>query len=145
MAIARAYHAMRDYKRAAEDYTTEIRLAPTVMAYLGRGDVYRDADQLDRAMADYAAVIKLAPNDARGWRNRGMIRLFKGDHKGGIADYNKALEYDPADAPSWNNRGQAKMRLGDKPGAIADFRKALELRPGLETAAASLKQLGAAP
>ena len=115
------------------------------MAYLGRGNVYRDAEQLDRAIADYAAVIKLAPNDARGWRNRGMIRLFKGDNKGGIADYNKALEYDPADVYSWNNRGQAKMRLGDKKGAIADFRKALELRPGLETAMAGLKQLGAAP
>ena len=37
------------------------------------------------------------------------------------------------------------MRLGDKKGAIADFRKALELRPGLETAMAGLKQLGAAP
>jgi Flp pilus assembly protein TadD len=71
-----------------------------------------------------------------------MIRLFKGDSKGGIADYSKALEYDPADVYSWNNRGQAKMRLGDKKGAIADFRKALELRPGLETAMAGLKQLG---
>jgi hypothetical protein len=31
------------------------------------------------------------------------------------------------------------------PSAIADFRKALELKPGLQTAAAALKQLGAAP
>lgn len=37
------------------------------------------------------------------------------------------------------------MRLGDKLGAIADFRRALELRPGPESAMASLKQLGAAP
>jgi len=116
-----------------------------VLAHLGRGDVYRDANQLDRAMADYAAVIKLAPNDARGWRNRGMIRLFKGDNKGGLADYDKALEYDPSEVFSWNNRGHAKMRLGDKKGAIADFRKALELRPDLETAMAGLKQLGATP
>jgi len=71
--------------------------------------------------------------------------MFKGDHKGGIADYNKALEYDPADVASWNNRARAKMRLGDKKGAIADFRKALELRPGLETAMAGLKELGATP
>jgi tetratricopeptide (TPR) repeat protein len=87
----------------------------------------------------------MAPEDARGWRNRGLIRLFKGDHKGGIADYNKALQYDPADVFSWNNRAQARMRVGDKKGAIADLRKALELRPGLESALAVLKQLGAAP
>jgi len=90
-------------------------------------------------------VIKLAPEDARGWRNRGMIRLYKGDNKGGLADYDKAVQYDPADVYSWNNRGQAKLRLGDKAGAIADFRKALELRPDLSTARASLQQLGAKP
>ena len=135
---ARLITQMRDYARAIEDYSAQIRIAPTVMAYLGRGNVYRDTEQLDRAVADYAAVIKLAPNDARGWRNRGLIRLFQENYKAGIADYNKALEYDPADAYSWNNRGQAKMRLGDKKGAIADFRKALEVRPGLQTATTSL-------
>ena len=90
-------------------------------------------------------MIRLAPTDARGWRNRGMIRLYKGDNKGGLADYDKAVQYDPADVFSWNNRGQAKLRLGDKAGAIADFRKALELRPDLSTARASLRQLGVAP
>jgi Tfp pilus assembly protein PilF len=55
------------------------------------------------------------------------------------------LEYDPSDVFSWNNRAQAKMRLGDKKGAIADFKKALELKPGLETALASLQRLGAQP
>lgn len=90
-------------------------------------------------------MTRIAPTDARGWRNRGMIRLFKNDNKGGLADYDKALQYDPADAYSWNNRGQAKLRLGDKKGAIADFRKALELRPDLRTARESLQKLGAAP
>ena len=89
-------------------------------------------------------MIKLAPTDARGWRNRGMIRLFKGGTKRGLADYDMALQYDPADAYSWNNRGQARMRLGDKAGAIADFRKALELNPGLRTASEGLERLGAA-
>jgi Flp pilus assembly protein TadD len=90
-------------------------------------------------------VTRIAPNDARGWRNRGLIRLFQENYKEGIADYDRALQYDPADAFSWNNRGIAKMRSGDKKGAIADFRKALELKPGLETATASLKKLGAKP
>ena len=117
----------------------QIKLRPDVLAYINRGNAWRDSEQLDRAVADYAEVIRLAPKDARGWRNRGMIRLYKGDNKGGLADYDKALQYDPADVYSWNNRGQAKMRLGDKAGAIADFRKALELRPDLARRATSLQ------
>jgi tetratricopeptide (TPR) repeat protein len=139
------YYRKRDFARAIADFTTEIRLQPDVLAYINRGNAYRDSEQLDRAAADYAAVIKLAPTDARGWRNRGMIRLFQGDNKGGLADYDKALQYDPADVFSWNNRGQAKLRLGDKEGAIADFRKALELKPDLRTARESLQQLGVTP
>ena len=130
--------------RAVADYTMEIKLRPAVLAYINRGNAYRDSEQLDRAAADYGEVIKLAPTDARGWRNRGMIKLFQGDTRGGLTDYDKALQYDPADAYSWNNRGQARMRLGDKAGAIADFRKALEINPGLGTARDSLKRLGAA-
>src|SRR5882757_9020893 len=79
----------------------------------------------------------------RGWRNRGIIRLYQGDDKGALADYDKALQYDPSDVYSWSNRALAKMRLDDSKGAIADFRKALELRPGLGTAQEGLALLGA--
>src|ERR1700682_2053868 len=139
------YYRKHDITHAIQDYSMQIKLSPDVLAYINRGNAFRDSEQLDRAAADYAEVIRLAPTDARGWRNRGMIRLYKGDNKGGLADYDKAVQYDPADVFSWNNRGQARMRLGDKSGAIADFRKALELRPDLRSARDSLQQLGAAP
>jgi tetratricopeptide (TPR) repeat protein len=127
---------------AIKDYSMQIKLAPDVLAYINRGNAYRDSEQLDRAAADYGEVTKLAPTDARGYRNRALIRLYQGDNKGGMADYDKALQYDPADVYSWNNRGQARMRLGDKQGAIADFRKALELSPDLDSARDSLRDLG---
>jgi tetratricopeptide (TPR) repeat protein len=130
--------------RALADYSKQIKLKPDVLAYINRGNVYRDTEQLDRAAADYGAAAKIAPTDPRGWRNRGMIRLYQGSTKRGIADYDKALQYDPADAYSWNNRAQGKMRIGDKAGAIADFRKALEISPGMRTAREGLQQLGAA-
>ncbi len=76
--------------------------------------------------------------------DRGSIRLFQGDNKGGLADHDKALQYDPGDSYSWNNRAHAKMRLGDKMGAIADFRKALEIDPSLRTAQEGLQELRAA-
>ena len=132
----------RAMAHAIADYSMQIRLAPDLIAFINRGNVYRDTEQLDLAAADYAAAIKLAPTDARGWRNRGLIRLFQGDNRGGLSDYDKALQYDPADVDSWNNRGQVKLRLGDRQGAIADFRKALELKPDLRNAREGLAKLG---
>ena len=43
-----------------EDYTTQIKLVPDVLAYINRGNAYRDSEQLDLAAADYAEVIRLA-------------------------------------------------------------------------------------
>ena len=110
-----------------------------------RGNVHRIMGNLDRAAADYGEAIKVAPTDARGWRNRGMIRLMKYDNAGGIADYDKALEYDPKDAYSWNNRGIARRDTGDKAGAIADFKKALELNPNMPSTRQALQELGEKP
>jgi tetratricopeptide (TPR) repeat protein len=107
-----AYYRKRDTAHAIQDFSTQIKLSPDVLAYINRGNAYRDFEQLDRAAADYAEVIRLAPTDARGWRNRGMIRLYQGDNKGGLADYDKAVQYDPADVYSWNNRGQARPGCG---------------------------------
>src|SRR5690606_36125451 len=112
---------------------------------LRRGNVWRDMEQLDKAEADYARVIELLPNDARGWRNRGLIRLMKGDTKTAVADYDKAITFDLNDAISLNNRGFAKRKLGNTKGAIEDFRAALKLQPGLETTTPALRELGAEP
>lgn len=139
------FQRRRDTAHAIEDFTTQIQLRPGVLSYINRGNVYREINQLDLAAADYGEVIRLAPTDARGWRNRGMIRLFTGDNKGGLADYDMALRYDPANVISWYNRGQAKMRLGDKSGAIADYRKALTLQPDLRLALDGLQRLGVKP
>lgn len=70
-----------------------LEIAPGVYnVLLRRGNVWRDMEQL-KAEADYARVIKLIPNDARGWRNRGLIRkMTKGDAKKAVADYNEAIE-----------------------------------------------------
>src|SRR5262249_37620213 len=92
---AYAWYAQKQFDRAIADYTGSLALRPDPMTYLRRGNVYRDIDDLDRAGADYGKVIALIPGDARGWRNRALIRLFKGDNAGGIADYNKALKLDP--------------------------------------------------
>jgi len=44
----------------------------------------------------------------RGWRNRGMIRLYQGDNKAAFADSTGAAITIRPDAYSWSNRGQGQ-------------------------------------
>jgi len=90
-------------------------------------------------------VIRLAPEDARGWRNRGMMYLLQDEWAKGIADYDQAIRFDPNDAYSYNNRGIARAAKKDREGAIADFRKALALRPDMQQTRERLQELGATP
>jgi hypothetical protein len=57
---------MRDAGHAIADYSMQIRLKPDMLAYINRGNAYRDSDQLDGAAADYGEVIRIAPEDTRG-------------------------------------------------------------------------------
>jgi tetratricopeptide (TPR) repeat protein len=124
---AHAYKIKGDTARAIADYTTVIALHPTAEAYLDRGNAFRDLNQLDRAIADYSVIVDKAPDDARGWRNRGLVRLMKDDAAGAIADYDKAIRRDPNDAYSYNNRGMALLLAQQIDRAIADFDAALRL------------------
>jgi len=142
-----AYQRKRDNQKALADYTKAIELEPKDL--LGYNQPWPRLSHHGQSRfappPTMARPIRVAPTDARGWRNRGMIKLMKYDNAGGIADYDKALEYDPKDAYSWNNRGIAKRDTGDKIGAIADFKKALEINPNLPSTRQALEELGAKP
>jgi tetratricopeptide (TPR) repeat protein len=49
----------------------------------------------DRAIADYNQVIRLAPNNADAYNNRGNAYYKKGDYDRAIADFEAGLRIDP--------------------------------------------------
>jgi tetratricopeptide (TPR) repeat protein len=73
------------------------------------------------AIADYNEAIRLNPNDAVAYYNRGNAKSDLGDNQGAIADYNEAIRLNPNDAEAYYNRGVVKSDLGDNQGAIADY------------------------
>lgn len=71
--------------------------------------------------------VRINPNDAITYNNRGVARRKLGDNKGAIVDYNETLQINPNYALAYDNRGDARRALGDRQGAIADFQKAANL------------------
>ena len=93
------------------------------------GSVYDKMGDHDRAIADYDEAIRLKPDLANAFNNRGATYEAKGDHDRAIADYAQAVHLKPDYAIAFKNRGLAYNAKGDRDLAIADFNEAIRLKP----------------
>ena len=81
------------------------------------------------AIIAYNEAIRLNPNLAEAYNNRGIVRYDLGDKPGAIDDYTLAIKFNPNLAKAYYNRGIVRNDLGDKPGAIDDFNLAIKFNP----------------
>ena len=89
-----------------------------------------DDSNYKKALADLNKVLKLDPNYADAYYNRGTLKSrYLKEYKAAILDFNKAIEIDPTDTSSLHNRGKAKTYLEDYSGAITDFNKVISQKP----------------
>jgi tetratricopeptide (TPR) repeat protein len=65
--------------------------------------------EYDKAIADYTEAIRLNPNDAHAFYNRGLARAKKNELNEAIEDYTKAIRLDPS-ASRYTNRGSVWVR-----------------------------------
>jgi Flp pilus assembly protein TadD len=72
-------------------------------------------------------AIRLDPNIAMTWSNKGGALYSQGKYDDAIKAYDKAVQLDPKDAMFWNNKGIALEDLGRTTEADAAFTKAEEL------------------
>jgi tetratricopeptide (TPR) repeat protein len=86
---------------------------------------------LDKALADCNAALKLAPKSASYLDSRGLVYLRQGALDKAIADFDAALTAQPKTAWSLYGRGIAKLRNGLTAEGQADIAAATALRPGL--------------
>jgi tetratricopeptide (TPR) repeat protein len=86
------------------------------------------------AIAVFDQVIRLNPQYAFAYNNRGLARYGLDDRQGAIQDYNEAIRLNPQLAGAYSNRGNARSALGDKQGAIQDYNEAIRLNPQLADA-----------
>jgi len=63
--------------------------------YRGQAFMYRNKGDNDRAIADFNEAIRLKPNDASAYNNRGLAYAAKGDDDHATADFNEAARLKP--------------------------------------------------
>jgi lipoprotein NlpI len=94
-----------------------------------RGLAYYNKKNYDRAIEDYAQVIRLAPNDADSFYRRGLSYFEKNDYSRAIQDFDEALKYDPNNVAALQKRGWAFEAKKDYDQAIRDYDRAISLQP----------------
>jgi serine/threonine protein kinase/Flp pilus assembly protein TadD len=135
-----------DYAGAVPYFSRALAAKPEYRAYIGRAGAYQHLERLEEAIENYSQAIKLKPDSAIAFHERGvcLARLKQDDRA--FADYNRALELGPAIALAWNGRGVIYLHRKEYQKAIADFTEAIRLRPTLAQAfknrAAAEKALG---
>jgi len=74
-------------------------------------------------------AIKLNPDLAQAYNNRGNAYGNLGQHQQAITDYNEAIRLKPDYANAYSNRGIAYDELGEYQRAIEDLNEAIRLKP----------------
>ena len=97
-------------------------------AWFSVGYLIKDEDPED-ALADYAEAIRLKPDYAEAYNNRGAVKDALGRHDDALADYAEAIRLKPDYAEAYNNRGALKDALGRHDDALADYAEAIRLKP----------------
>ncbi len=97
---------------------------------------------LDKAMTDCNAALKLTPDSPEYLNSRGLVRLRMGDFDRAIADYDAALRVNPNGPWALYGRGLARLHKGMTPEGQADIKAATALNPRLPDEA---KAMGLAP
>jgi tetratricopeptide (TPR) repeat protein len=86
---------------------------------------------LDKALADCDAGLKIAPGRAAILDSRALVRFRQGDLDAALRDYDAALAQSPKQAASLYGRGLTRLKLGQKAEGQADLAAAAAIEPGV--------------
>lgn len=109
---------------------------------VNRGIVYLQSNDINRAIADFDAAIRIDPSLGEGYVNRGiaLLRLGGADREA-IATLSTALAHNPIRPElAYYMRGVAYELVGDPASAYADYNAALMARPGWQQAVNQLRR-----
>ncbi len=97
--------------------------------------------KFDEALRAFEEAIRLEPNFAEYYCNRGNAQKQLGQWENAFASYDKAIQLKPDYADAHCNLGNGMMELGRVDEAVTSFERAILLKPGLAGAHRNLSIL----
>lgn len=82
-------------------------------------------DDYQKAILDYTQAIKINPNYADAYRERGSAYVLLKNYQKAMNDLNQAIKINPNDGLAYLYRSQARAALGDIQGSIDDGNKSI--------------------
>ena len=113
-------------------------------AFFSIGCLLWEGGKAEKALEAYDTAIRLQPDYAEVYNNRGNIKNELGSRDAALDDYNEAICLNPNFAEAYSNRGSKKFKLGRHAAALADLNVAIRLQSGFMDAYANrgVAQLG---
>ena len=93
-----------------------------------------EGGKAEKARSAYDTAIRLQPDYAEVYNNRGNIKNELGSRDAAFADYDTAIRLNPYFAEAYNNRGVQKALCKKPDAAIADLNEAICLQPNFMNA-----------
>ena len=141
------YACLKQYETAIQDFDKAIELNPNYdEAYRNHELCFERLSEQDEAsvdenippyvrqvreqnIRDHSRALKLNPNDAMTYNNRGAEYAALGKNRAALRDYNRAIRLAPNKSMLHKNRALTYKRLKQYDEAIQDLSKALALNP----------------
>ena len=95
----------------------------------GKAEVAFYAEEYEKALQFIETILKLDPDDARGWNFKGAVMANLGDIDHALESIEKAISLMPEFAKAHSNRGILVGKQGRYIEALKEFKMALYLNP----------------
>ncbi|MBI5360200.1 MAG: tetratricopeptide repeat protein [Planctomycetes bacterium] len=99
-------------------------------AYKYRGHARYMLGDIDGAVEDVSAAIRLNPSDANAYYECAKLKSRKGDLDGAISDFTEVIRIEPFNATAYFDRGTVWYNKGDMEQAISDYSLSIRISPG---------------
>jgi Tfp pilus assembly protein PilF len=132
-----------DLQGAIAAYKRSIELYPTAEAHTFLGWAYSFHGQIDEAIEECVAAIRIDPEFGNPYNDIGVYLIEKGEYDEAISWLEKAMvakRYEPRHYP-YMNMGRVLVRKGRYEEAVRELKKALDIEPNYTVARVELHKV----